>query len=729
VAPRGRADLLGEQRYRRAFLREDAVQASQAVSVITVAQLVLLRNDYLLVGVTRTLAVLVAVHLASALVCGGAVAVLLRARRPGWHDAAVAVAWWSIASMAAFIYLSRVALGEYLGPCISTTAVLALLYFGHPGRLWPRALPALALSLAVFLEMRRPLALASPIAGTTLVVALVALNVIGILSSRRFDANRRQRFRAERDERRARRELAAKVQELAAEKERALALASAKSDFLATMSHEFRTPMNAVIGFSELLAGHDLDPEAREQARAIRDSAGALLGLLDDILDFAKIDAGHTALERAPFDPRALASSVVGMLRPQAVAKGIALTLAVADEVPPRIEGDAGRLRQVLVNLAGNAVKFTAEGSVALRVTARASASAGDEHEIGFRVEDTGIGVAPDSMARIFRPFEQAEAGTARRYGGTGLGLPISQRLVEAMGGTLRAESAPGRGSVFSFAIRARAAAPPPEAQLSGASPHRAAVLADPPPASGGSAPLRILVVDDHPVNRRVALAMLARLGYRADTAGDGLEALAATERAAYDVIFVDVQMPGMSGLELATTLRGRPGPAPRLIAMTANAFAEDRAACERAGMADFVAKPFDGETLAGALRRAAQALPAAELDSGPLDKLRELERRTEPGLLAGLCREFVADTTERLARMRCALADGAAGDLEREAHSLKSASAFLGAVSMSERAEALEAAARRGLPLDGEDPLPALAAELSRVERALAREIGASVR
>jgi signal transduction histidine kinase/CheY-like chemotaxis protein/HPt (histidine-containing phosphotransfer) domain-containing protein len=699
-----------EQRYRRAFLREDTVRATQVVSIIGVIQLLFVRNDHLLFAGTGTFLLLVGVHLAVTVGCGVCVVLLRRARRPRAHDAAVVVAWSLIAAVMIITVMTRLGRGEYLGPAISVISLLAVAYLAQSGPLWPRALPALAMSIAAFGLMRRPMSLVSQVAPTTLLIALFALNLIGVLASRSFDANRRRRFQAEREERRARRELAVKVKEVIAEKERALALSRAKSDFLATMSHEFRTPMNAVIGFSDLLAGHPLPAEAAEHARAIRDSARALLGLLDDILDFAKIDAGRMELELAPFELRALASSVVEMLRPQAVAKGVTLGLEVSDEVPVGIEGDAGRLRQVLVNLVGNAVKFTAQGGVTLRITARPEP--GPEHAIDLLVEDTGIGIAPEAVARIFRPFEQAETGTARHYGGTGLGLPISQRLVEAMGGVLRVESELDRGSIFSFTLRARAAALLPPATVS---------------TGPLGAPLRILVVEDHPVNRRLALAMLARLGYRADTAADGFEALAAIERSAYDLVFVDVQMPGMSGIELAQQLRERAAPVPRLVAMTANAFPEDRAACERAGMVDFVAKPFDGETLAGALRRAAESIPAAVLDRGPLDELRELERHTEAGLVAGLCRDFIAETTARLARMKQALADGAAGELEREAHGLKSASAFLGAKAMSERAAAIEGAAREGLPLRGDDPLPALAAELTRVERALARELEAS--
>jgi len=486
------------------------------------------------------------------------------------------------------------------------------------------------------------------------------------------------------------------------------------------MSHEFRTPMNAVIGLSDLLADAHLAPEQRDHVLTIRDSARALLALLNDILDFTKIEADKLTLSGGPFDVRALASSVVDMLRPAAMAKSIEIELDVAPEVPGGLWGDETRLRQVLVNLLSNAVKFTHEGNVALRLSTTARGE--DGHELCVRVEDTGIGIEPSAVGRLFEPFEQADQGITRRYGGTGLGLAISRQIVRAMGGDIHVETATGKGSVFSFSVVMPESALPPRLSVS--------IV----PRADRRA-LSILVVDDHPMNRRVALAVLDRLGYAADVANDGKEAVLAAKRKDYDVILMDLQMPGMSGIEATRQIRdelaGRP--APRFVAMTASVFEEDREACRAAGMTDFVGKPIDARELDAALSRApvlgekrASQAPGAPgvLSPGPLEKLRELEAFGEAGFVASLCRDFIVDTKDRISRMERAREAGVAKDLEREAHGLKSASASLGADAMSTIAAALEQAAREGALVDAGERIAALSSELVLVERALIREI-----
>ena len=704
--------LLAEHRYRRRFLQEDAAQARLVLVIVTVALFALIRNDLLLFGWSAEIWIAVGYRLVVAAVVAAMVVTSKRAARPRVVDAGVVLSWLAVVLSIVLVLPARARVGEHIGPSVGTVGVVAAIYFSHQAPTWVKVVPGLVLSLGAVVLLRGPLERASPIAVNTMTLTFVVLNVIGFYATRSFDQNRRRRFLAEREERRARQDLRAKIVEIAAEKERAEALGRAKSSFLATMSHEFRTPMNAVIGLSELLADQPLPPAASEHARTIRDSAKALLGLLNDILDFAKIDAGRLALDRAPLDLRGLLASVVGMLRPLAATKGLDLELTVAPEVPEGIVGDEGRLRQVLVNFVSNAVKFTAEGEVTITVTARPLGEG--EHEITFSVADTGAGIPAAALDRIFEPFEQAEVGTTRSHGGTGLGLPICKRIVEAMGGEIHVASTPGAGSVFSFAVCAPAAAPRPAAVGSEVAAY----------------PLRLLVVEDHPVNRRVALAMLARLGYSADTAEDGLAGLAALDRASYDVAFLDLQMPGMNGLTLARAIRSKLGDsAPRLVAMTANAFEEDRAACRDAGMEDFIAKPFDVGTLAAALERSAEARglgAVAALDPAALAKLKQLEDHADPGFFASFCRDFLADTETRLGRMERARGRGDTAELEIDAHGLKAASAFLGARKMSQLAADLEAAARAGDTGDGPgELLSALVAERHRVERALARELG----
>jgi len=549
-----------------------------------------------------------------------------------------------------------------------------------------------------------PPALEAP-ARLTIMLALVALNVIGVLSARAFEEQRLRRFDAERHDRHARQELTVRLSELAVEKERAESSSRARSAFLAVMSHEFRTPMNAIIGLADVLLDAPLAPAHRAHALTISDSARALLGLLEDILDFAKVDAGKLSLSPAPFDLRALAASVVEMLRPAAIARGLDLSLDLSPEVPPHLLGDHARLRQVLVNLVSNGVKFTERGAVTLRIRPN-----GGDHQIAFRVEDTGIGLTSEVIARLFRAFEQADSGVARRYGGTGLGLVTSKRIVAVMGGDIHVESEPGRGSVFSFTIRLAEAAPP------------SAPIAL--PRAEDRPPLAILVVDDHPINREVARAKLGQLGYQADLASDGPAAVEAAATKGYDVVLMDLQMPGMSGIEATARIVEAAGGerCPHVIAMTASVFEEDREACRRAGMRDFVGKPIDLFQLDAVLRRVADERGAGAPSLAPerLSTLRQIENLGEPRFFERLCGIFLADTRQRLPRMKDALARGDAPEIAREAHKLTAASATLGAVAMSARCAEVEEAARSGQIEGLGAGIDAISAQFVGVERAL---------
>jgi PAS domain S-box-containing protein len=389
-------------------------------------------------------------------------------------------------------------------------------------------------------------------------------------------------------------------------RERAVEASRLKSDFLAAMSHEIRTPMNGVLGLAALLSGTPLDETQRRYADGIRTAGEALLTVLNDVLDLSKLEAGRVELERVALDLATVVGEVVDLVAASARAKNLAVVGDGAPDLPPLL-GDPGRVRQVLLNLAANAVKFTDRGEVVVR--ARAARVEPSAVVARLEVVDSGIGIAARDQERVFDAFTQADASTTRRFGGTGLGLSISRQLVEAMGGRIGVISQPGRGSTFWCEIpfaRAPDAPTPTPTPTRAAAP--AAIVAEP-----GSGKGTILVAEDNDINQMVAVAMLAQLGYRADVAGDGRAALDLASRRRYDAVLMDCQMPEMDGYAATAELRRREAGGPRtpVIALTAGARTEDRARCLDAGMDDHLAKPLMpaalDETLTRWIRSAGQ--------------------------------------------------------------------------------------------------------------------------
>ena len=566
-------------------------------------------------------------------------------------------------------------------------------------------------------------------------------------------------------------------EELRAAKESAEAASKAKSEFLANMSHEIRTPMNGVLGTTELLLNSALTDKQRHLASTVHRSGRTLLAIINDILDFSKIEAGKLDLECVGFDLLQVLEESLELFMEAGRRKKLELTQQIDERVPRYLKGDPVRFRQILMNLLSNAIKFTETGGITL--VAEFLSGTTTHALLRFAVSDTGIGIPAAAKLRIFDAFSQADGSTTRRFGGTGLGLSIAKQLVALMGGAITVESEPGRGSTFAFSAQfelqplstgsdttVACYSPPPHSYLvpdhAGGSTHPLGSPSQADAQPDGQAAGCILLAEDSPVNREVAVGMLEQLGYQVEIAENGRQALLATEHAHFDLILMDCQMPEMDGLTATSEIRQRETGAGRsrlpIIALTANAMQGDRELCLSAGMDDYLTKPYtqmqlreiiqkwlskrnplvpasvtnnQAATDPGVATHVAQATSESAttgtghtIDLKALDAIRALQRPNRPAVLASVLRKYLDNSRDSVDALRDALRANDPAGLQAVAHRLKSSSAQLGAIALAARCKELELMGATKNLVDADRTLAALQSEYANACTVFRNEI-----
>jgi signal transduction histidine kinase/CheY-like chemotaxis protein/HPt (histidine-containing phosphotransfer) domain-containing protein len=708
-----------EDRYRQYYLESDIKISTIAIFVWVVANAAFVYSDYALFGTSRQFWLLALSRTAINVWGIALVLIFEKVKQASTYD-------WLLFSFLLcgafmFLYSNSTRPPSFAGPAMTNALAILSAYLVFQTRVTFRIIPNVVLSVGILFILWRGSSEPAPWTNV-LILSLIISNALGIPVAVRLSNLRRAEFMSQHE---LRREVAhrRKAEEtLKQAKEAAESATRAKGEFLANVSHEIRTPLNAILGMIDLIADSGLNEQQAERVRVAKQAADILLALLNDVLDLSKIEAGRLDLEETGFDARSVLSTTAALLAAKADDKNLLLNFSVSDAVPRFLRGDANRLKQILLNLGHNAIKFTDKGEISFRVDLQDQSDGAAV--LHFAVSDTGVGIPPDKLNSIFDRFSQADSSTTRRYGGSGLGLAIASQLSRAMGGDMWVESQLGKGSTFHFTVSFGT-----DDSVEGTDESTTQDLAAMPDLSG----MKVLLAEDNIFNQAVAVEVLKKLGCDVQVAATGKEAVEAFGTHRFDIVLMDLQMPEIDGYEATRIIRSKEtGTRIPIIAQTAHAFTEDKKRCMETGMDDFISKPITASELLKVLARFApsrKSEPRVSENRSSQAARTHAETFDPSGLLARLegdveafqelSRVFFQSVSQQVETLRNALGEQDLEQIARTSHAIKGACANFGANLMEGIALQTESSAKAGDLRKVADLVGKLDKELAKVRQA----------